>query len=238
VSPVSLKPAPVTLTCEIVTSGPPVFFSTSLCDSEFPTCSLVKLILGGVALRPPGETAVPESGMVRVGLGAFDVTVALPVGEPADCGAKVIVNVVLWPAAKVRGNELLFTVNPAPVAEAWEMATLLPPVLVKVADCCWLPPTWMLPNETLVGCAISDPGANAAPDRGRFKVVFEASLENATFPLAVPADCGANTTFTVALWPEERVSGSVKPVMLKPDPVAVACEIVTLASPVFVRVAD
>ena len=53
-------------------------------------------------------------------------------------------------------------------------------------------------------------------------------------PFALPGDCGANTTLKVTLAPELSVIGKVSPLILNPEPVTVACEIVTLAPPVFV----
>ena len=53
-------------------------------------------------------------------------------------------------------------------------------------------------------------------------------------PVALTADCGANTALKVTLAPGLRTSGKLSPLILNPVPVTVACEIVTLVRPVFV----
>lgn len=55
-------------------------------------------------------------------------------------------------------------------------------------------------------------------------------------PLLVPVDCGAKFTFTDLLCPAGRVRGRLRPLALKPVPVAVICEIVTLDAPELIRV--
>ena len=65
-------------------------------------------------------------------------------------------------------------------------------------------------------------------------VGFEALEVTVMVPLALPADSGANTTLKVTLAPGSSVSGGFSPLKLNPGPVTVACEIVTLAPPVFV----
>jgi hypothetical protein len=69
--------------------------------------------------------------------------------------------------------------------------------------------------------------ANGEPD---------ALLTMERLPLAVAADVGVNVAVRVVFWPVLRVSGTDSPVRLKPAPVAVAAEIVTLALPEFVNV--
>ena len=72
------------------------------------------------------------------------------------------------------------------------------------------------------------------PESETVNVGFEASELTLMPPLALPADCGANTALKVTLAPGLSVSGAFSPLMLNPAPVTVACEIVTLAPPVFV----
>ncbi len=57
-----------------------------------------------------------------------------------------------------------------------------------------------------------------------------------TLPLALPADVGANLAESVVVRPAPSVCGVVIPLMLKPVPDAVACEMVMLAVPEFVNV--
>ncbi len=52
-----------------------------------------------------------------------------------------------------------------------------------------------------------------------------------TLPVALPVAGGANCALKVVFCPAARVSGTDKPVMLKPVPEALAAEMVTLAVP-------
>ena len=61
---------------------------------------------------------MPESGTVRVGFGAFEVIVRLPVTLAEDGGANVTVKLVLCPADSVTGDARPLKVNPAPVIAA------------------------------------------------------------------------------------------------------------------------
>ena len=78
-------------------------------------------------------TAVPLKGIDRLGLDASEVTVAVPLNEPADVGANVTVNVVAWPGVKVTGNVIPDTLNPVPDADTAEIVVLAPPVFVRVS---------------------------------------------------------------------------------------------------------
>lgn len=55
-------------------------------------------------------------------------------------------------------------------------------------------------------------------------------------PTGLPAEVGANWAVSVVLRPAPSVCGTASPLMLKPVPDAVACEIVTFADPEFVNV--
>lgn len=55
-------------------------------------------------------------------------------------------------------------------------------------------------------------------------------------PMTVPVAFGAKVTLKVVLWPAARVSGKVRPLMLKPVPVTVSHVIFKLELPVLVRV--
>ena len=62
-------------------------------------------------------------------------------------------------------------------------------------------------------------------------LVRDALLTKEMSPLTAPLVIGWNTTLKTVLCPAARVSGRVSPVMLKPLPVTVACEIVRLDPP-------
>jgi hypothetical protein len=57
-----------------------------------------------------------------------------------------------------------------------------------------------------------------------------------TLPVALPVAEGANCALKVVFCPAARVSGTDKPVMLKPVPEVLAAEIVTLAVPELLNV--
>ena len=80
-----------------------------------PTVTLPKLRLVGFDPNAPGVTAVPDSGMVRVGFEALEVTVRLPLALPADCGVNVTENVALWPDVSVVGVVVPLRLNPVPL---------------------------------------------------------------------------------------------------------------------------
>ena len=91
-------------------------------------------------------------------------------------------------------------------------------MLVTVSDSVCLFPTVTVPKLRLVGLAPSVPGVTPEPDRGMVRVGFEALDVIVRFPLALPADDGANETLKVALCPALNVTGVVIPVKLNPEP--------------------
>ncbi len=70
--------------------------------------------LGVPAASVPAVTAVPDTGTVRLGFEASLVTVNVPLGVPADCGAKTALNDLLAPAAKVNGTVTPLRLKPVP----------------------------------------------------------------------------------------------------------------------------
>lgn len=95
------------------------------------------------------------------------------------------------------------------------------------------PPTPTFPNGTLAGLAeiCACPAAAPEPLRAIESAEFDALLAMVMFPEALPVVAGANCAVNVAPWPAEITSGVVRPMMLKPVPVVVAPETVTLAFP-------
>jgi hypothetical protein len=201
-----------------VTLDPPVFVTVSERDCLLPTITLPKLRLVGFELRTPGVTPVPDNGMARVGLEAFEVIVMLPLTVPADPGANVTVKVALWPAVSVAGVVMPLRVKPAPLVATWEIVTLEPPVLVIVSDKDCLLPTVTLPKLRLVGFEPSAPAATPAPDNGTLRVGVGAFEVIVTLPLAFAADCGANVTLKLVLCPAASVIGAVIPLNANPVP--------------------
>jgi hypothetical protein len=157
---------------------------------------------------------------------------------PAKVGANPAVKLVLCPAAKVMGTLSPLRLNPVPLATACEIVTLEPPEFVSVTEADWLFPSRTLPNPMLDGFADNWPGARAVPERGTTRVGLEALLLKVTWPVNVPAAAGLNFTLNETLCAGARVAGSVKPVILKPVPVTVACVIVSPDPPMFVKVSE
>ena len=67
---------------------------------------------------------------------------------------------------------------------------------------------------------------------------FGALLVMETLPVAVPAEVGANFAVKDAPCPAAIVIGVARPLMVKPVPETLACEIEMLAEPELVRVID
>ena len=61
-------------------------------------------------------------------------------------------------------------------------------------------------------------------------------LTSETLPDTLPAAVGANCTLKVTDCPAGRARGKISPLMLKPAPVTVACEIVKVTPPELVKV--
>jgi hypothetical protein len=118
----------------------------------------------------------------------------------------------------------------------WEIVRDVPPEFVSFSASVVLLPVVTFPKLRLVGLAVSWPGVLPVPDRGTFSAELDAFDVMARLPLTVLPDVGVNVTLKFTLWPKLRVVGKLKPLAVKPEPVALAAEIVTLAPPELVRV--
>ena len=94
---------------------PPVLVTVSDKDCLLPTVTLPKLRVVGLDPTAPGAIPVPDNGMARLGLEAFEVIVTLPLTIPVDAGVNVTVNVALWPAANVTGAVIPVRLYPVPL---------------------------------------------------------------------------------------------------------------------------
>jgi len=92
-------------------------------------------------------------------------------------------------------------------------------------------PTVTFPKATLEGTTAIC-GCTPVPLREIVKGEFVALLVTVTVPANVPVALGANFTLSDVDCPGERVSGTVGLVRVKPAPLSVICEIVTLEFPV------
>jgi hypothetical protein len=82
----------------------------------------------------PAVTPVPDKGMDRVELDAFEVRVTAPLALAADWGANVTVKLALWPAVSVTGATIPLKPNPVPLIAICGIVTLAAPVFVIVSD--------------------------------------------------------------------------------------------------------
>src|SRR5580698_9870479 len=234
--PEVLKPAPATVTEEIVTVAVPPFLSVMVWELFVPVVTLPNAALVGVAVSC-GCVPVPLKLIVAGEFGASLTIEILPLTLPADVGANLALNVVLNPAPNVTGVVIPVVLKPAPVTVTAEMVTVALPPFVSVMVCELFVPVATLPNAAVVGVAAS---CACVPVPLKLIVVGElgALLTIEMLPLTLPADVGANFALNVVLSPAPKVSGVVNPLMLRPAPDTVALEIVRLAVPEFVNVMD
>ena len=179
---------------------------------------------------------VPDNGMFSAEFAALDVMAKLPVTLPLAVGENITLKPTLWPAVSVVGKVKPLTLNPEPIALAAEIVTLVPPELVRVSVRGALLPVVTLPKPRLVGVDVSCPGVMPIPVSGTLSVEFAALEVMAKLPVTPPPAVGENFVLKLTLWPAVSVVGKLKPVMLNPEPVVLAAEIVTLVPPELVRV--
>ena len=139
--------------------------------------------------------------------------------------------------ARVAGNESPLMEKPAPLAAAWEIVTLDPPVLVKVSDWVLFAPIWTSPKAKLEGLGESAPCAIAAPVPERFSTTLALTwfevVAKVTLPVKLALAGGANVTVTCAESPGCRVRGRARLLMAKPAPLKVVWLTVRALAPLF-----
>ena len=205
-----------------------------------PTGWLPKARLVGERLtRAAVPVPVPER-LTVCGLPlALSVMVTEAVRLPLAEGMNVTLIVQLAPAATLAPQLLVCakSLELAPVSAMLVMFSVVPPLFVSVAAWALLvvPRAW-LANVMLGGDKFAVGCATPVPDSEMLIVELRALLMIDMVPVTLPPTAGANSTLKVALSRACRVRGNTSPLMLKPAPVTVACETVTLRVPVFVRV--
>src|SRR3989449_10701390 len=162
----------------------------------------------------------------------------LPMALPAVVDAKTTLKLAVCPAAKVSGAVRPLALKPLPETLICEMLTLELPELVRVTVCgALLLPTVTFPKLKLVGLAVRRKvEVTPVPLNAMVEGELGASLTSERLPVTLPALVGAKATLKLVLCPALRVSGTVRPVMLKPFPEGVACEMVILPVPELIRV--
>lgn len=185
------------------------------------------------------ETPVPLSAIVVGEFVALLVIVTLPVICAALVGAKVTSSVAVCPGAMVAPLRPLPTVMPVPVAVIPEIVTLELPVFVRLTASISLLPTASFPKLRLVGDAeIVRVSAIAVPLMLNVNTVAPELLLSVTIPVSVPVVVGANFSVKSLVPPAGSVNGVVSPLVVKPVPLSVALEMVTLPVPPFFNCTD
>jgi hypothetical protein len=144
VIPLTLKPVPEAVACEIVRLALPEFVKVTVWDPLLPTFTDPKFTLEGLAPSWPW-TPVPDKAIAAGEPGALLMIEMLPVAAPADVGAKTAENDPLLPAPIVIGQLAPPTLNPVPEADAWVTVRVPFPEFVKVIVWGTLLPTATLP---------------------------------------------------------------------------------------------
>jgi hypothetical protein len=181
---------------------------------------------------------VPVADSVVVVDCALLVKLSVAVAAPVELGSNDTVYGTLEPAAIVTGSDRPLRVNAELLLLAAVTRTLAP-LAANVPDPVPVNPTTTLPIAIVAGEALSVPaGATPVPESGIVKVEFEAVDVRVREPLALPAAEGSNATLKVAPWPEDKLTGAVIPLKVKPVPLTATCEIVMLELPVLVTVSD
>lgn len=131
--------------------------------------------------------------------------------------------------------------NPLPVTLTCEMLTGVLPVLVNVTPLeALVVPTRTLPKFKLAALAESSSVCAVPVPLSAIVALgaLAALLKMVTLPAALPAATGENETVNAALWPAGTVAGKASPPAEKPVPLALACEMLRSAVPVFVSTTD
>lgn len=197
--------------------------------------TLPKLAPVGVNVSP-AWTPVPVTG-ITASVDCGPEIVRLPDTVSFFAGANVTLRELLCPALSVKGVVRPLTVTSLAPTVIFEIVRSAFPELVRLMLFVSELPALMLPKETLFGDADSvTVAATPVPARVTFAGESGALLTICTVPFRFAAVVGANTALNEVLVPAASVVGVVSPFTLKPVPVAVSCEIVRDALPVFVSV--
>lgn len=218
----------------MVTVPAPEFFSVMICWLLLPTTTLLKLKLPGFAESVPlAATALPVKG--NVWLPALSVNTTLPVTEVADAGMNCTLKVAFRPAVNVFGRVSPVIANPLPETVAALNTRSAFPLLANATSCELVCPAVTLLKFRADGETVSA-GWVPVPVSETASGESVASLTMEKAPVAAPEACGANWTCTVVLCPAGTADAGLPPTTLNAAPEIVACEMSTVAEPVFVTV--
>jgi hypothetical protein len=235
-APLVAKPVPDALAEVTVSVALPEFVNETVCVPVLPTLTLPKLTLGEPSVNCACPAVpVPLNAIVSGELGRLLAIEIDPEAAPVAVGANFTPNVTLCPAASVCGVVRPVVLNAAPETVAELMFTFAVPPFVSVTFTVLLLPVSWLPKFTLPGFAVRLPSV-PVPVSGIEMFESVAVLVTLIDPVAAPAAVGANCAVKEALCPAAIVNGTVKPVTLKPAPLAAIWLTVVLAVPEFVKV--
>ncbi len=225
VTPLVVKPVPVTATFEIVRLELPVLESVTDCVPAVFTVTLPKLTL--FELTPStnvAATPVPVRGIAVGEVAKLLTSETLPLTAVVPVGANCTLKVEVDPAAIFSGRVSPDTLNPVPAGVAAEIVSVALPVFFTVIVWEFVLPSTTLPKLTLDGVKLIRGAGAAAPVPVRLSVVGDpaALLVNTTLPLTAVVPVGANVTLNELVPPATMFSGVVKPLMVKPVPLMVA----------------
>jgi hypothetical protein len=161
---------------------------------------------------------VPVTVPVVVEGWALLVNVRLALSAPAICGLNVTVKGALCPAGMMTGSDKPPIVNRELFVSA-AVTVIFAPLAFRLPDTVPLVPTNTLPADKVAGLAVNCAVADVpVPERATVNLGLELLEVMVTFPLAGPADCGANITLKFALCPTASVIGVEIPLSVKPGP--------------------
>jgi hypothetical protein len=144
--PPSVKPDPLTATCEIVMLDVLELVTVSESDCVLPTVTLPKLKLAEFEPREPDAMPLPESEIVVGLFVASLVMVLVALKAPAAFGVKENVMVAFWPAAIETGSVGLVTAKYFVDMESLLIVIEVLPVFVAEIASALLLPAFTLPK--------------------------------------------------------------------------------------------
>ena len=152
VIPLTLKPVPLALTCEMETLEFPVLVTVKLCVALVPVVRLPKLSDVGFTDNCKAE-AIPDPlrEMLKAGFVALFVSVRLPERLPAEAGVKPTLNDAEPPGATESGKVNPDKLNPVGLKDAWVTLRVPEPGFCTVIVCVLATPTATFPKATLEG---------------------------------------------------------------------------------------
>ncbi len=133
--PETVKPAPASASCEMVTLALPVFARVTVCMVLVPVLTLPKLNeVGDGVIRRVGETPVPARATTSGEVGALLTRVRVPLKLLAEAGVNPMVKAEEPPAAMESGTVRPVKEKPVPASVAWVTLRLAVPAFRMVTD--------------------------------------------------------------------------------------------------------